>query len=325
MSIGNQMIAEAKDVDARGVESPESCPSCGNNEAKFWLEAPDRFHGGTRLFRLKRCPACSLVWLDEPPRPDEMGQYYGADYHRFISSAGENSPQRWKDRRKALSQHKSSGAILDLGCNSGAFLESLKGPDWNLYGVELSSETAKLAEARTGAQVFVGDIMDANFLPESFDVITCFDVLEHVYEPRKVIAKVKEWLKPGGIFYVLVPNIDSGEARAFRSYWYGLELPRHISHFSPASLKSVAVSAGLEVVSLQACPNSAFEPSARYVFNDLLARIGISRAPMARTNEPSLTWKVVRKMYRVSLVRVLYAMTSLGGEGESIHAIFKKA
>ena len=75
---------------------------------------------------------------------------------------------------------------------------------------------------------------------ESFDVITCFDVLEHLYEPRRVMAKVGEWLKPGGIFYVLVPNVDAAEARVFGSYWHGLELPRHLFHYSPASLKFLA-------------------------------------------------------------------------------------
>ena len=53
-----------------------------------------------------------------------------------------------------------------------------------------------------------------------------------------------EWLKPGGIFYVLVPNVDSAEARVFRSYWHGLEMPRHLFHYSPASLKFLAESAG---------------------------------------------------------------------------------
>ena len=83
------------------------------------------------------------------------------------------------------------------------------------------------------------------FRRESFDVITCFDVLEHLYEPRQVMARVGEWLKPGGIFYVLVPNVDSAEARVFGSYWHGLELPRHLFHYSPASLKFLAESAGL--------------------------------------------------------------------------------
>ena len=102
----------------------------------------------------------------------------------------------------------------------------------------MSEDCAKTAEARSGARVFVGNILDAPFPPESFDVITWFDVLEYLYEPRRVMARVSEWLKPGGIFYVLVPNVDSAEARVFRSYWHGLELPRHLFHYSPASLSN---------------------------------------------------------------------------------------
>ena len=190
-------------------------------------------------------PACSLVWLRDPPKPAEMHLHYTAAYHKLISAAGETSPVRWEDRKAALTPYKQSGALLDLGCSSGSFLEFMGSESWKLYGVEMSAESARTAEERSKAQVFVGDILDAPFPRESFDVITCFDVLEHLYEPRRVMARVGEWLKPGGIFYVLVPNVNSAEARVFGSYWHGLELPRHLFHYTPASLKFLAESAGL--------------------------------------------------------------------------------
>ena len=86
---------------------------------------------------------------------------------------------------------------------------------------------------------------------------------EHLYEPRQVMARVGEWLKPGGIFYVLVPNVDSAEARLFGSYWHGLELPRHLFHYSPASLKFLAESAGLREVSVETRRNPAVGTSLR--------------------------------------------------------------
>ena len=112
-------------------------------------------------------------------------------------------------------------------------------------------------------------------------MITCFDVLEHLYEPRRVMAKVAEWLKPGGIFYVLVPNIDSAEARVFGSYWHGLELPRHLFHYSPASLKFLAETAGLREVSLETRRNPAVGTSLRYVWDDVFSAVGIRRTPVA--------------------------------------------
>src|ERR1700685_3280758 len=277
---------------------------------------------GTRDMRC--CAACSLVWLNDPPKPAEMHLHYTDAYHKLISAAGENSPVRWKARKAALAPYKQSGALLDLGCSSGSFLESLKDGDWKLYGVEMSAEGAKTAEARSKAQVFVGDILDAPFPRESFDAITCFDVLEHVYEPRQVMARVGEWLKPGGIFYVLVPNVDSAEARVFGSYWPGLELPRHLFHYSPASLKFLAQSAGLQEVSIETHRNPAVGTSLRYVWDDVFGSVGIRKTPVAYRGEASLPWRAGRKVVRLTVLRALLAMAPLVGGGESIHAIFRK-
>ncbi|MGB2624537.1 MAG: class I SAM-dependent methyltransferase [Candidatus Acidiferrum sp.] len=253
-----------------------------------------------------------------------MHEHYTEAYDRLISAAGQNSPRRWGFRKEALAPYKQSGALLDLGCSSGAFLQSLPGGNWHLSGIEMSAESAKMAQAKTGAKVFVGEILDAQFPPASFDVITCFDVLEHLYEPRRVMARVGEWLKPGGIFYVLVPNIDSAEARVFGSYWHGLELPRHLFHYSPASVKFLAESAGLHEVSLETRRNPAVGTSLRYVWDDVFRAVGLQPTPVAYRKEASLPWRAARKLVRMTLLRALLAMAPLVGGGESIHAIFQK-
>jgi SAM-dependent methyltransferase len=221
-------------------------------------------------------------------------------------------------------QFKQKGALLDLGCSSGAFLEFIKGQSWELYGIEMSADCAGRAEARTGANVFVGDIPDAQFPQESFDVITCFDVLEHLYEPLKVMAKVREWLKPGGVFYVQVPNIDSAEARLFGTYWHGLELPRHLFHYSPGSLKFLAESVGLSEVSLETRRNPAVGTGLRYVWDDVFSAIGIQRTPVAYRGEAHLPWRVARKLVRMTVLRGLLAIAPMAGPGEAIYAIFRK-
>ena len=221
-------------------------------------------------------------------------------------------------------QFKEGGALLDLGCSSGAFLEFIKGESWKLFGIEMSPDCARRAEAKTGANVFVGDIPDAPFPHESFDAITCFDVLEHLYEPLRVLTKVHEWLKPGGIFYVQVPNIDSAEARVFGSYWHGLELPRHLFHYSPASLKFLAETAGLQEVSLETRRNPAVGTSLRYVWDDVFGAVGIHRTPVAYRMEPRLPWRAARKLVRMTVLRGLLAMAPTVGPGEAIYAIFQK-
>jgi SAM-dependent methyltransferase len=303
---------------------PEVCAICGQGGAQEFLQAPDRLHGRREEYTLVRCPGCSLVWLRYPPRSEEMHLHYTGAYHKLISSAGEDSQARWQDRLQTLRQHKQSGTMLDLGCSSGGFLGFFRSDSWKLYGIEMSADCARRAEERTGAHVFVGDIPDAPFTPESFDVITCFDVLEHLYEPRRVLDEVTKWLKPDGIFYVQVPNIDSAEARVFGTYWHGLELPRHLFHYSPASLKLLAQSVGLRDVSLETRRNPAVGTSLRYVWDDVFCSVGIRQTPVAYRGKASLPWRAVRKLVRVTVLRGLLAMAPLIGGGESIHAVFRK-
>lgn len=322
------MIAnEAPIIDAPPAMSAglRACPICAEPDPILWLAAPDRFHGRTKKYQLLRCRSCSMVWLDAPPSKSEMGMHYGSDYDRTISTAAQ-APEHWFGRRDELLRLKpGGGAILDLGCATGGFLSTLKGPSWELSGIEMSEDAASVARSRCGAEVFVGDILDAPFPPQSFDVITCFNVFEHVYEPKEVLVKVAEWLKPGGIFYTLMPNIDSAGARIFRSYWYALELPRHLSHFSPATLRKVAQSAGLREVSLETWRELYFEASARFVFDGVAKRFGVSRLPMAQsTDKANLPWKVLRKIFRMTLLQLFTAAASLAGDGETIAAVFTK-
>jgi 2-polyprenyl-3-methyl-5-hydroxy-6-metoxy-1,4-benzoquinol methylase len=287
--------------------------------------APDRFHGRTMPFQLVCCPTCSLVWLADPPKTEEMALHYSQEYDRRIAAAGDNSPGRWRDRKQTLTQYKRSGALLDLGCSAGSFLKALQSKEWELYGIDMSIESARRAQAESGAKVFVGDILDAPFRASSFDAITCFHVFEHLYKPQEVLSKVSDWLKPGGIFYVLVPNIDSAGAHIFRSYWYALELPRHVFHYSPKSLSMMARSVGLEVVSLTTHREVFIEQSTRYIIDDMLRRMGIRRVPLANTTAPSIMFRLVRKAFRLTILQLLTGLASLAGDGESIHAVFKKS
>lgn len=317
-------VAEQTNISTDAAGEAECCLVCGCRESHELLRAPDRFHGGTEVYRLVRCSACSMAWLENAPRPEEMFHHYGSDYDEKIAWAGERSPQRWRDRREVLNLHKKGGAILDLGCSSGSFLETLKGGHWDLYGVEMSTQSAQRALARCGAKVFVGDILDAPFQPAMFDAITCFHVFEHLYQPREVLTKAFQWLKPGGIFYALMPNIDSAGARVFKSYWYALELPRHLYHFSPKSLRQLARSVGMEEVSMMTGRELFIEKSMHYIVDDLLKSVGITRAPLSKSKDLSLPRKVARKMYRVTVQPVITQAIGLMGDGESIHTVLRK-
>ena len=94
-----------------------------------------------------------MVWQDSPPEPHEMGSHYDEDYHKAIMTAGETGPEiRWGIHRNLISRYKQGGAILDIGCSSGAFLGFMKCDAWKLYGIEIEASTAAKARAATGAE-----------------------------------------------------------------------------------------------------------------------------------------------------------------------------
>jgi SAM-dependent methyltransferase len=310
--------------ESGGERLPQFCPLCGSQEAERFLAGRDRFHKRRETYQLMRCSACAMVWLADPPGPEQMSAHYGDDYYKGIAMAGE-APRRWKKQCAVISRYKQCGDILDIGCSSGGFLGTLKGGSWGLHGIEIAAPMAARARANTGAEVFVGDALSAPFAPESFDVVTCFDVLEHVYEPRRLLLKALGWLKPGGIFYTMLPNIDSWEARVFGSYWYGLELPRHISHFSPESLRRAMAAAGFEKGHIEMLPNSFLEYSFHYICDDAAEKVGFASQPLARPKQLSIPWRVVRKGLRLSVVAPLGRLASFAGAGASMEAVFVKS
>jgi len=255
-----------------------------------------------------------------------MAYHYGAEYHKSITNAGETRiDSRWHYARKKVLELAQGGALLDIGCSSGGFLRTLKGGDWKLYGVEMSPEEARTTEANSGAQVYVGGILDAPFPESSFDVITGFHVLEHVPQPIDVVIRLQKWLKPGGILYLHVPNIEALEARLFRSYWYGLELPRHLLHFAPASFRRLFAETDLDEIYLQTLSRNHIEASVTYILDDIRQKFGLAATTLDGVKQsPGIAWKVIRKLWRLGVIEPISYITAVCGRGPGIEAAYRK-
>jgi SAM-dependent methyltransferase len=299
------------------------CPCCGEITSTPWMRVPGRSHSKVD-YELLRCSFCSHIWLGNPPTPEQLNFYYSNEYHQALEHSGENDTKRWGPQQKVLSRYKTEGSILDIGCSAGGFLAYLKGEPWKLHGIEASADTAEKARRNTGGNIFAGDVMKADFAPQSFDVITCSDVLEHLYEPRKVFRMVYEWLKPGGIFYVFVPNINSWEARAFGSRWYGLDLPRHLHHYSVPSLVALSKSVNLPLVRVVTPPGCYLEQSTSLLLNDLLERAGAARANVNLSGPAWIGWRAVRKAIRLSVEETYARIASYSGAAPSLQAVFQR-
>lgn len=308
-----------------GLSARQGCTLCGSERTREFIAASDRFFARSNMYQLLQCESCSLVWLADPPEASEMQRHYGPSYDQFIRRATDKeSENHWRRAVATVQRYSQGGRLLDLGCGSGSFLHCLRGGAWRLWGIEMSAKAAELARARSHATILTDDIVQAPFPPGIFDVITCFHVFEHMTSPRDVLAKVEEWLKPGGIFCVHVPNIEAAEERLFRSYWYPLELPRHLFHFSPRSLRQLAQASGLEEVSVTTAKISFVEHSTRYLVDDALRKAGIPRSALAEAGEPLLPWRVIRKGLRLTALPVVNWLIGLTGEGSIIEAVFRK-
>src|SRR2546422_10790102 len=92
--------------------------------------------------------------------------------------------------------------------------------------------------------VFVGDPVEAPFAPGAFAVVTSFHVVEHLPRPLAALARMIGWLAPGGLLIVEEPNAGGAGGRLFGRYWSGLDFPRHLVHFTPATMTAMAGGAG---------------------------------------------------------------------------------
>ena len=172
------------------------------------------------------------------PGDDEIAGFYPSQYWWSAAKPGALKQLESIYRKIALRGHvsfitraarnRAGLRLLDVGCGGGALLGLLKQRGFQVTGVDFSSEAAKVADMENGVQVVVGSLEEAGFPDRSFDIVTLFHVMEHVTNPRQVLAEVSRILRPDGVVVLQVPNVDSWQFKVFKAKWYGLDIPRHV-------------------------------------------------------------------------------------------------
>jgi SAM-dependent methyltransferase len=230
-----------------------NCNMCGSNHTELAMIGVDRLHGLNGTFRLVRCRQCGLFYLNPRPEPDELHNYYPTDYIPYTTAIeDETSFFKRLDRRYGLykrcrvivSCFDRPGRLLDVGCATGVFLHGMRRRGWETYGVDISSKATEYAKERFGLDVFTGTVAEAAFANNFFDVVTLWDVLEHVYDPRGTLLEISRILRPGGLLVLSLPSLESFEASLFGSNWIGWDMPRHLHLFPQPVLDRLLAETG---------------------------------------------------------------------------------
>jgi 2-polyprenyl-3-methyl-5-hydroxy-6-metoxy-1,4-benzoquinol methylase len=139
-------------------------------------------------------------------------------------------------------EKKGNKELLDIGCGNGHFLAAAKEKGWNINGVELDPETAARAAKLTGLRI--APSLQEISSEKKFQVITLWHVLEHVYELEEYFQFFKNRLAKEGKLLLALPNPASFDANYFEEYWAAYDVPRHIYHFTPATITALAAKYG---------------------------------------------------------------------------------
>ena len=138
---------------------------------------------------------------------------------------------------------------LEIGCATGNYLVRLQQAGWDATGIEPGVRPASIARDR-GLDVYCGMLKTCQLEAASFDMAAAWMVIEHVQDPRDTLQRIHALLKPGGVLLFSIPNAGCWEAKFFGSCWNAWDLPRHLHHFTPESVRSLLLQSGFSDIAI---------------------------------------------------------------------------
>jgi len=233
-----------------------TCPlGCSKND-EVVLTGRDLLHDLPGEFTVVKCRTCGLMRTTPRPTPETIGFYYPDDYGPYLGTQIRQAGPTSSFKKLLISllkrlvnfntQHLPSltpGRVLEVGCASGSFLHQMANQGWQVQGIEFSEKAAQAA-AQRGYLVHAGPLETAPPPDESFDLIVGWMVLEHLHDPVGGLKKLREWAKPDAWLALSIPNAKSLEFRLFKENWYALQVPTHLHHFTPETIRQVLQASG---------------------------------------------------------------------------------
>ena len=195
---------------------------------------------------LIKCVDCALVFCAEIPSNQHLEEHY-SHYGRndYLSPI---TVKRYNDLLNSFEKYRTFNRILDVGCGIGFFLEEAKNHNWEAHGTEFTDEAINVCASKN-IIMHKGDIEDIDFGEIEFDVITSFEVIEHLKDPLKHFQKAAKLLRKGGLMYITTPNFNSLNSRILKDKWNVISYPEHLNYFTKASLDHLMTLSGFKRIS----------------------------------------------------------------------------
>lgn len=247
------------------LETLTECPICGCNEFNPFLTCKDYLISHTE-FTIQQCRQCAFRLTNPRPDSSSIGAYYASDQYVSHNDKGNglmNGAYRlvrsYTLQQKLILLNKLNGKpgqLLDVGCGTGTFLETCQRGGWQVTGMEPDDNARSLSAGRIKQPIAatLTDVPDSN----GFDIITLWHVLEHIPALNESLQIIRMLLKGTGRLLIAVPNCDSYDANYYKQYWAAYDLPRHLYHFTPSTMKTLLKQSGFSLIEMRPMMFDAF-------------------------------------------------------------------
>ncbi len=228
----------------------KDCPGCKAENIRNVLTCQDHTVS-KKDFEIWQCATCSLRFTQQVPDQDSIGPFYQSDAYishtdtekgivNKLYKIARNYTLKWKMQlvKTVTGKVKTTGNLLDIGAGTGAFLQMVNQAGWTARGLEPDEGARKICLENYKLQLDSPEKL-FELADETFDAVTLWHVLEHVHQLHEYLQQIKRVLKQGGVALIALPNYTSLDATYYGANWAAYDVPRHLYHFSPESMRTL--------------------------------------------------------------------------------------
>jgi len=218
-----------------------NCNLCGKKDDEFLFEKNG--------YRVVKCRNCGLVYVNPQPEEDEIEKFYEGHQKFYIKRYPTKLKSKLREARREINRikrilpYKKGIRLLDIGCGCGFLLKEGKSLGWEVTGIEICEEEVEFAIKQFGVNVIKGNFLDLN-IEGKFDVITMFDLIEHLTNPSECFKKCYSLLKENRFLIIATPDVEHQNVKKEGKNWGHFKPPEHLFYFSLKTLKKMCEKAG---------------------------------------------------------------------------------